>query len=102
MLCGPCSLSLPGVVSEPMVVQFSLSQSDHYCLLMRVDKNSTAHETLFNATETNHSGDDGPQPIWEVRCNPGDAIAILKLAHEVCPQAVPHIRKGIDLCILSP
>ncbi|MEX0802421.1 MAG: hypothetical protein WD688_03760 [Candidatus Binatia bacterium] len=80
-----------------MIVQFSLSQSDHYCLLMRVDKNSTAHEALFNATETNPSGGEGPHQIWQVRCNPSDAITILKLAHEVCPQAVPHIRKGIDL-----
>lgn len=80
-----------------MVVQFSLSQSDHYCLLTHAQNNSSAYEALFNATEIPPNGVPVESARWEVRCNAADAIAILKLAHDVCPQAAPDIRKGIDL-----
>jgi hypothetical protein len=79
-----------------MIVRFPLNQSDHYCLLMHVEKNSTAHEALFNATLIEHAGTAGADDTWEVLCNGDDAITILKLAHEFCPQAVSDIRQGID------
>ena len=79
-----------------MIVRFPLKQSDHYCLLAHVDKNSTAHEALFNATLIEHPGSDGANETWEVLCNPDDAITILKLAHEFCPEAASDIRQGID------
>jgi hypothetical protein len=76
---------------------FPLNQTDHYCLLTDVEKNSTAHEALFNATLINHAGSSGPEEIWQVLCNADDAIVILKLAHDFCPQAVWDIREGINL-----
>lgn len=79
-----------------MIVRFPLNQSDHYCLFTHVEKNSTAHEALFNATLIEHAGSDAANDTWEVLCNGDDAIAILKLAHEFCPQAVWDIRQGID------
>jgi hypothetical protein len=79
-----------------MIVRFPLSQSDHYCLLTHVEKNSTAHEALFNATVIEHGGSESEE-TWQVLCNADDAIVILKLAHEFCPQAVWGIREGINL-----
>jgi hypothetical protein len=80
-----------------MIVRFPLSQGDHYCLLTHVEKNSTAHEALFNATFVEHAGNEAANESWQVLCNADDAIVILKLAHEFCPQAVWRIRQGIDL-----
>ena len=80
-----------------MVVRFPLSQNDHYCLLKHVDKNSTAHEALFNATPVEQPDGHGAKERWEVLCNSEDAIVILKLAHEFCPQAVWGIREAINL-----
>jgi len=82
-----------------MIVQFTLNQSDHYCLLKHVGKNSTAHEALFNAAEITHPEDGGTCQSWEVRCSPTDAIGLLKLAHQFCPQAAADIRRGIDLSL---
>jgi hypothetical protein len=91
------SFSASGAMPATMIVRFPLTQDDHYCLLKHVNKNSTAHEALFNATPIEQPAGEHGNEIWEVICNPDDAIVILKLAHEFCPQAVSGIREGINL-----
>ena len=77
-----------------MSIQVSLSETDYRCLLENAGKNSSMHFALSGAAPTLKIGAGTTR---KVVCGVIDTIHLLRLAHEVCPDAVPDIRKLLTI-----
>jgi hypothetical protein len=77
-------------------IRFSLNDADFICLLEHTVKGTAAHDCLVKAVRIDQLAQGSSSEKWNVICDVVATIKILELAHELCPQAVTDIRRGIS------
>jgi hypothetical protein len=75
-------------------IQVYLEEEDYRCLLEHALVNSSMHSALSGALPVTIVG---AKATWKVICEVLDIVRLLQLAHELCPDAVPDIRRSMTI-----
>ena len=77
-----------------MAIHVYLQEDDYRCLVEHAVANSSMHSALARAVPISSAG---AKSTWQVICNALDVVRLLQLAHELCPEAVPDIRRSMTI-----
>lgn len=75
------------------MIQFAISQSDFCSLLWQAKAGTPVLDALLRAIRSEKPGEI--QGSWRVSCRPLEAVAMLRIAHTSCPDAVGTIRDAV-------
>ena len=83
-----------------MSILIQLSRTDLDCLLLHVPRDSDLSQKLQQTRTTVNPFGFPLGPPNPVNCSEGEAVELLRVAREHCPEAVEEILKSITLCAL--
>jgi hypothetical protein len=81
-----------------VAIQVYLQEEDYRCLVKHAGANSSMHSALAGALPLSTAG---AKSTWKVLCDALDVVRLLRLAHELCPEAVPDIRRSMTIFLAS-